>query len=101
MENNKDLFYKLVGEAKEIKLTERERNSLISAVDAFVLKNPIKKDISIDASTNPQPIKSPFLIKIGSLLSLNDHTIIILQEPLFCLLFWHRISISVSIITSR
>ncbi len=63
MENNKDLFYKLVGEAKEIKLTERERNSLISAVDAFVLKNPIKKDISIGASTNPQPIKSPFFNK--------------------------------------
>ncbi len=61
MENNKDLFYKLVGEAKQIKLTERERNSLILAVDTFVAKNPIRKqEDPITQPSGSQPIKSPF-----------------------------------------
>lgn len=63
MENNKDLFNKIVGEAKQIKLTERERNSLILAVDAFVEKNPIKKTAPVSQSAGPQPVASPFFKK--------------------------------------
>ncbi len=61
MDNNKeDFFYKVINQARDIKLTERERTSLFTTVDAFVKKNPLKAGLPATEPTRTQPVKSPF-----------------------------------------
>ncbi len=61
MDNNReDIFYKLINEAKGMKLSDRERSSLFSAVDTFVKKNPLHKAGSSAQPAATKPIKSPF-----------------------------------------
>ncbi len=46
MDNNQDTFYKVIAKAKEVRLTEAERNALFLAVDTFVAKNPLQASVS-------------------------------------------------------
>ncbi len=59
MNNEKDIFSKLVEKAKTTSLSEREKTTLFSAVDSFVKKNPIF--VATTDTVPASPIKSPFM----------------------------------------
>ncbi len=63
MDKGQEIFSKLVQKTHDVKLSEREKNTLFSTVDAFVKKNPIlATEAAEDVNTQTNPIQSPFQI---------------------------------------
>jgi len=54
MNNEKDIFSKLVEKAKTTALSEREKSALFSSVDSFVKKNPISSPVHLPGSLPSQ-----------------------------------------------